>query len=129
MKRNFNMEKQAEADMTPMLDIVFILLIFFIVTTSFVKEQGFLIQVPDNKTANSPQNPAMKIDISANGDLLFNNKAVDIERVPAKIEQFLAKHDATGVIVQADNNTNYQDIVSLLDQIKRFKNLTIAISH
>ena len=82
MKRNRLYEDQkAEADMTPMLDIVFILLIFFIVTTSFVKEQGFLVNKPEGgKSENN--NPILLIKINDNGIVSLNNRITDIERLP-----------------------------------------------
>ena len=61
-------EQKAEADMTPMLDIVFILLIFFIVTTSFVKEKGFLINKPDAGKSNLSNTPILLIRINENSD-------------------------------------------------------------
>ena len=90
MRRNRLYEDQkAEADMTPMLDIVFILLIFFIVTTSFVKEQGFLVNKPDGgKSENN--NTILLIKINDSVIVSLNNRITDIERLPANIENFLA---------------------------------------
>ena len=96
-KRNKTIENDAEVDMTPMLDIVFILLIFFIVTTSFVKELGLEITKPDAKKSNAENKPSMVISISEDGLIRFNNSIVDIERVPSRIEHFLASNDVKSV--------------------------------
>ena len=119
--------ENAEVDMTPMLDIVFILLIFFIVTTSFVKEQGFLVEkVKATKSPASAQK-SMTIHIDENDTIFFNNKMVDIERLPARIEYFTANNPTDRILFRPDKNTNYQKVVEVLDQIKPFSNLKISI--
>ncbi|WDE13836.1 ExbD/TolR family protein [Thalassomonas haliotis] len=127
-KRVKHENEQGEVDMTPMLDIVFILLIFFIVTTSFVKEEGILVNRPDaNKKTNS-NNPVIMINIDESGSVRFNNKLVDIERIPARIENFLAKHETNSAVVLPHYNTSYDKVVQVLDQIKLFDHLTISIA-
>ncbi len=117
----------AEADMTPMLDIVFILLIFFIVTTSFVKEEGIMVNRPKMNKSQNQSAPAMLIKISDTGIVTFNGKPVDIERVPARIENFIATNDSSSVIVIPSYDTRHEDVVSVLDSVKAFGGLTISI--
>jgi len=117
----------AEADMTPMLDIVFILLIFFIVTTSFVKEEGIMVNRPKMNKSQNPSAPAMLIKISDSGLVTFNGKPVDIERVPARIENFIATNDSNSVIVIPSYDTRHEDVVKVLDSVKEFNGLTISI--
>jgi biopolymer transport protein ExbD len=118
---------EAEVDMTPMLDIVFILLIFFIVTTSFVKEEGIMVNRPKMNNAQNPSAPAMLIKITDSGLVTFNGKAVDMERVPARIENFIATNDSNSVIVIPSYDTRHEDVVGVLDKIKEFDGLTISI--
>ena len=127
MKRNRLYEDQkAEADMTPMLDIVFILLIFFIVTTSFVKEQGFLVNKPDGgKSENN--NPILLIKINDNGIFSLNNRITDIERLPANIENFLATNTVSTAVVIPSYDTNYDKVVKVIDQINMVGGLTVSI--
>lgn len=125
-KLKFEIQK-AEADMTPMLDIVFILLIFFIVTTSFVKELGLEITKPDAKKSNTKNNPSMVISISEDGLIRFNNSIVDIERVPSRIEHFLASNDVKSVLLLPDKEVTYDIVVAVMDKIKGYSNLAIAI--
>jgi biopolymer transport protein ExbD len=127
MKRNRLYEDQkAEADMTPMLDIVFILLIFFIVTTSFVKEQGFLVNKPDGgKSENN--NPILLIKINDNGIVSLNNRITDIERLPANIENFLATNTVSTAVVIPSYDTNYDKVVKVIDQINMVGGLTVSI--
>jgi biopolymer transport protein ExbD len=128
MRKNRLYEDQkAEADMTPMLDIVFILLIFFIVTTSFVKEQGFLVNRPDAGKANNENNPILLIRINDNGVVSLNNRITDIERLPANIENFLATNQVTTAVVIPSYDTNYDKVVKVIDQINIVGGLTVSI--
>jgi biopolymer transport protein ExbD len=127
-KRKNRIENNAaEADMTPMLDIVFILLIFFIVTTSFVKEQGLMVNRPKMNKSQNPSAPAMLIKISDTGLVSFNGNLVDIERVPARIESFIATNDSNSVIVIPSYDTRHKDVVSVVDSVKSFDGLTVSI--
>lgn len=119
--------QQSEVDMTPMLDIVFIMLIFFIVTTSFVKEEGILINRPENNKAPKSNNPMILVKIGESGLISFNGKLVDIERLPARIENFLAKSQTQSAVVIPSDETSHEDVVKVLDQIRNFDQLTISI--
>jgi biopolymer transport protein ExbD len=128
MRRNKHYDDQkAEADMTPMLDIVFILLIFFIVTTSFVKEKGFLINRPDGGKANNDNKPVLLIRISNRGIVSLNNRITDIERLPANIENFLATNIVSTAVVIPNYDTNYEKVVNVIDQINLVGGLTVSI--
>ncbi len=123
-----NNQENSEVDMTPMLDIVFILLIFFIVTTSFVKEQGFLLNKPDQTKSSPSDSTNISIHIDENNTVFFNNKAVDVSRIPARIENFLANQSTENVILSPHVKTNYNKVVQVLDQIKLVSGLTVSIS-
>ncbi|GLX79881.1 biopolymer transporter ExbD [Thalassotalea insulae] len=120
-------EKDAGVDMTPMLDIVFILLIFFIVTTSFVKESGFLVKKSESSKASKAKSDNIMIHIDENNIIYFNTKPVDIERLPARVEYFLANHPAKNIIFRPHENTNYQKVVEVLDELKQFDKLKITM--
>ncbi|WP_346776920.1 biopolymer transporter ExbD [Thalassotalea sp. G2M2-11] len=120
-------EKDAGVDMTPMLDIVFILLIFFIVTTSFVKENGFLVKKSESSKASAAKSENIMIHIDENNTIFFNTKPVDIERLPARIEFFLAEHQTRNIILRPHEETNYQKVVDVLDKLKQFNKLTITM--
>jgi len=120
-------QSAAEADMTPMLDIVFILLIFFIVTTSFVKEEGIMVSRPKMNKSSNPSAPAMVIKINESGLVTFNGNPVDIERVPARIENFIAKNESSSAVVIPNYDTSHADVVAVLDKVREFEHLTISI--
>jgi len=113
--------------MTPMLDIVFILLVFFIVTTSFVKEEGLEVNRPKMNKSSNDNTPTMIVQISETGMVTFNGKLVDVERLPARIENFIAKNNSTSAVVIPTYDTRHEDVVRVLDQIKTFEQLTVSI--
>ncbi|GGA87126.1 biopolymer transporter ExbD [Neiella sp. HB171785] len=111
-------DEEAAIDMTPMLDIVFIMLIFFIVTTSFVKEAG--IQVNKPKANNTSKEPSANIFIAIkeNGEVHMDRRMIDVERVTANIERMLAEQPTDTVVVQADKEAKHGIVVKVMDQIK-----------
>ncbi|NVK25151.1 MAG: biopolymer transporter ExbD [Gammaproteobacteria bacterium] len=117
-KQRFRDDEDAAIDMTPMLDIVFIMLIFFIVTTSFVKEAGIDVLKP--KASNASQKPSANIFIAIkpNGNVWMDKREVDIERVAANIERMLAEQPTDTVIIQADKEAKHGVVVKVMDAIK-----------
>ncbi|WP_286203486.1 biopolymer transporter ExbD [Pseudoalteromonas sp. NBT06-2] len=125
-------ETDADVDMTPMLDIVFILLIFFIVTTSFVKELAIEVNKSENNSAKVSVNSAIYIEITAQEQiwLRYGNKPkrlIDLERVEANIERALAEVDTQNVIIKADAQVKHKLVFSVMDHIKATSNLKINI--
>jgi biopolymer transport protein ExbD len=110
--------EEAAIDLTPMLDVVFIMLIFFIVTTSFVKEAGIDVLKPKAAKAQSKPSATIFVAIRGNGEIWLDKRAVDVERVGATIEKLLAESPTDTVIVQADKEAKHGVVVSVMDQIK-----------
>ncbi|WP_233078266.1 ExbD/TolR family protein [Rheinheimera soli] len=110
--------EEAAIDLTPMLDVVFIMLIFFIVTTSFVKEAGIDVLRPKATKAISKPSATIFIAIRANGEIWMDKRAVDVERVGATVEKLLAESPTDTVIIQADKEAKHGVVVSVMDQIK-----------
>jgi biopolymer transport protein ExbD len=119
-KRHRSDDDEANIDMTPMLDIVFIMLIFFIVTTSFVKEKG--IEVLHPKDTNSPPPPnaakSLAIRIDQNGGIIMNNRQVDIRRVVANIQSFLAENNTDTAAILAHPLAEHGVVVEVMNQAK-----------
>ena len=111
-RKHFKDEDETAVDMTPMLDIVFIMLIFFIVTTSFVKESGISVDRPDpNQSQNQPKDPKKKnifVKIDSANRITMDNLDVDIRAVRARVEQKRAQNpEAIAIIgVHADSETD-----------------------
>lgn len=117
-RRHRREEEDAAIDMTPMLDIVFIMLIFFIVTTSFVKEAGIEVNKPEASQAESKPKANIFVAINDNGDIWMDKRMVDVERVQANLEKMLAEQATDTVIVQADEEAKHGKVMKVMDQIK-----------
>ena len=98
-------DDEAEINITPMLDIVFIMLIFFIVTTSFVKEVGIDVNRPSNAPVKEQKlSEVVPIEIDATGQIRVKKRLVDVRAVRANIESELAVRPDASVVVIADRN-------------------------
>ena len=118
-KKHSHEHEEAEIDMTPMLDIVFIMLIFFIVTTSFVKPMGIEYNTPENNTpTNSKKSDNILISIEKSGLIKLGDRLVDVERVTANVQQRLAEAPDAAVLIQAEKEARHGLVVKVMDQVK-----------
>ncbi len=114
-------EEDAEINMTPMLDVVFIMLIFFIVSTSFVREAGIDVNRPSAQTSESKSKTAIMIAISADDEIWLDRNPTDIRMVRPTIERMRAEQAEINVVVQADEKATTGSLVKLLDQLRLAK--------
>ena len=128
-RKRIREEEEAMIDMTPMLDIVFIMLIFFIVTTSFVKEAGIEVNKPKAANQTKQKNANIFVAVKDTGDIWLDKRRVDIELVGSSIEKMLAEQPTDVVIIQADKGAKHGDVVEVMDAIKAAgSNLRISIA-
>jgi biopolymer transport protein ExbD len=122
MRKNYdaliNSEDEQDIDMTPMLDIVFIMLIFFIVTTSFVKESGIDVNKPQASSAKSEKKVNIIIGISKSGEIWIDKHPVDIRAVRTTVERLHADTPDGSVVITADKKAETGILVSVMDQVK-----------
>jgi len=111
-------EESEEIDMTPMLDVVFILLIFFIVTASFVKEAGIDVNRPEAATAVKKERANILVAISDKGDIWINKRKVDIRSVQANIERLKAENPQGTVVIQADKKSTTDTLIKVMDSAR-----------
>ena len=111
-------EEDAAIDMTPMLDIVFIMLIFFIVTTVFVKEAGIEVNKPEASLAVLHKNANIFIAITDDGRVWLDKREVEPDAVRANIEKLLVEQPTDYVIIQADIEAKHGLVVEVMDQVK-----------
>jgi biopolymer transport protein ExbD len=107
-----------EIDLTPMLDVVFIMLIFFIVTASFIKEAGIEVNRPEASTASSKKNVNILVAVSATNEVWIDNRRIDTRAVRSVIERMHAENPKGAVVVQADNESNTKTVVSVIDSAR-----------
>ncbi len=119
MRRSFSGSHQTEAegeiDITPMLDVVFIMLIFFIVTASFVKESGIEVNLPDASTSQAKPRANILIAVNAADEIWINKRRVDVSQVRANIERLHAENPQGTVVIQADEESNTKAVVAVMD--------------
>ncbi|MBN1652153.1 MAG: biopolymer transporter ExbD [Deltaproteobacteria bacterium] len=108
-------EDDSEINITPMMDVVFILLIFFIVTTSFVKESGIEVNRPEAATAEIKEQGNIMVAITADGQIWIDKRQVDVRAVRANIERLHAENPQGSVVIQADENSKNGLLVRVMD--------------
>ncbi|TYK64407.1 biopolymer transporter ExbD [Colwellia echini] len=111
-------DEKEEIDMTPMLDVVFILLIFFIVTASFVKEAGIDVNRPEAATAVKKERANILVAISDKGDIWINKRKVDVRSVQANIERLKAENPQGTVVIQADKKATTDTLIKVMDSAR-----------
>jgi len=117
MRRRQRETDEAEINITPMLDIVFIMLIFFIVTTSFVKEKGIEVSRPSNsppKEMKRKKGPIV-VKIDANGNISMKGRMLDRKAVEANIEREKAEKPESPLIIAAHPDADTDALVTILD--------------
>lgn len=130
MRRSFinRQEEEAAIDLTPMLDVVFIMLIFFIVTASFVKESGIDVNKPDAPTAEKQDRANILIAISAKGEIFIDRRRVDIRAVRANIERLHAENPQGSVVIQADKDSRTEKLIAVMDAARAAGVYNVAIA-
>ena len=108
----------SQIDLTPMLDVVFIMLIFFIVTTVFVKEAGIEVNKPEASEAFRPKNANIFIAVTEDGDVWLDKRQVDPDSIRANVERLLTEQPTDYVIIQADVKAKHGLVVKIMDQVK-----------
>ncbi|MBL4630432.1 MAG: biopolymer transporter ExbD [Paraglaciecola sp.] len=130
-KKHGSSNDDAAIDMTPMLDIVFIMLIFFIVTTSFVKEKGLEVNRPkDSVNPPPPTNvKSLSIRVEEDGAIIVNGRQVDIRRVEANIQSFLAENNQDTAAVQAHPKAKHGAVTEVINEVKRagISNISVLV--
>lgn len=122
--------RTAEINISPLIDLVFLLLIFFMVTTSFVKETGIDVQRPAASTAQLKEKGNILVGISKDGLIYLDRKQIDIRSVRAHVERCLAENPEGGIVVVADKASRTGLTVQVMDQCRLAgaKNISIATS-
>lgn len=113
--RNAAADEGSEIDLTPMLDVVFIMLIFFIVTASFIKEAGIEVNRPEASTSTKKDNVNILVAISPTNEIWIDKRRVDKRSVRSVIERMHAENPKGAVVIQADNESNTETVAAVID--------------
>ena len=112
-------EEDNEINLTPMLDVVFIMLIFFIVTASFIKEAGIDVNRPDAPTSESIADAIILIAISSNDEIWIDKRMIDPRAVRPNIERLHAENPKGSVVIQADKKSTNETLVTVMDAARQ----------
>ncbi|MDN3526117.1 biopolymer transporter ExbD [Halomonas sabkhae] len=115
-RRFASMEESSEVNLTPMLDVVFIMLIFFIVTTSFIKESGVEIERPESSAASPRPDVQVLVAITPEGAVWVDGEPVDIHRVGPTVADMVS--DEGSVVIQADRNATTGVLIEVMDRLR-----------
>ena len=121
-------EEEQEINITPMLDVVFIMLIFFIVTASFVKEAGIDVNKPESQTAVAKEKANILIAIDAEGAIWIDQRQVDPRAVRANIERLHSENPQGTVVIQADEDSRTGVLVQVMDAARQAGVYDVAIA-
>ena len=121
-------EEENEINLTPMLDVVFIMLIFFIVTATFIKEAGIQVERPDAFTADTQDDAAILVAISANDEIWIDRQKRDPRAVRAVLEGMRAENPKGSMVIQADEDSTNETLVIVLEAAKAAGVSNVAIA-
>ncbi|MGF1720820.1 biopolymer transporter ExbD [Vibrio kyushuensis] len=126
--RRQSKQEDAQIDMTSMLDIVFIMLIFFIVTSSFVRESGVEVNRPQASNVVSQKDAGIFVAITSANDIFIDKRLVDAERVQATLEHMLLDKPDASLVIQADERAYNGTVVKVMDAAKGAGVVNIALA-
>jgi biopolymer transport protein ExbD len=121
-------EEENEINLTPMLDVVFIMLIFFIVTASFIKESGIQVRRPDAPTADKQEDAAILIAISENDEIWIDRREVEPRGLRTHIERLHAENPKGSIVIQADEESTNEMLVIVMEAAKQVGVTNVAIA-
>lgn len=127
-RRRFSSEEEVNIDLTPMLDVTFIMLIFFIVTASFVKEAGIDVSRPNAATAEVKERGNILIAITSDGQVWIDKRPVDVRALRANIERLHAENPQGSVVIQADRDSKNGLLVQVMDAARAAGVFEISIA-
>ncbi len=123
-------EDETGIDLTPMLDVVFIMLIFFIVTASFVKEAGFDVNRPpqSNQPPKKDEIKNILVSIAADGQLFINRRPVDAGALTANIKRLHAENPKGAVVIQAEDDSANERLITVMDAARKAGVYNVSIA-
>ena len=120
MRRQGRRPEESKINLTPMLDVVFIMLIFFIVTATFVKEVGLDVNQPENEPVNlDPEKKSIVVRVTSRDRIIIAGRDVDVRSVRANIERLHAENPEAPVVIRPHPDSRTDTMVRILDSARR----------
>lgn len=111
-------ERRARVDMSPLIDIVFLLLIFFAVTTTFLEQSGMDLELPESSTAQSTDQTGFLVEVGASGEIRFEGEALTVQQLEERVRG-LSEEDRARVTVRADRSIEYGLAIEVIDALRK----------
>ena len=127
-KNRKNYPDDLTIDLTPLLDVSFIILIFFILTTTFIEEKRLAIEKPKSNSEQTGQNAEIKIAIDKNNSLYFKNKLIAPDSLKEKLKNELQNKPMSSLVIEADKTSELSIFVLVVDTAKSLDIQDITIS-
>ncbi len=104
--------------MSPLIDIVFLLLIFFAVTTTFLEQSGMDLELPESSTAGATETASILVEVGANREIRFEGEGVTLQQLEERVGA-LSSEDSARVTVRADRTMEYGFVIEVVDALRR----------
>jgi biopolymer transport protein ExbD len=121
-------EEENTIDLTPMLDVVFIMLIFFIVTASFIKEAGVEVNRPDATTSELKKNAKILVAVTSNNEVWIDKQRVDIRAIKPVIERLYVENPTGALVIQSDGESNIETLTDIANVAREVGVLDVSVS-
>ncbi|MCY3542415.1 MAG: biopolymer transporter ExbD [Gammaproteobacteria bacterium] len=127
-KQRSSTEDDSDINLTPMLDVVFIMLIFFIVTATFIKQPGLDVLRPEARSAQPKPLVSVLIAVGEAGDVWIDKKQVELDKVRSHIERLHAENPKGGIVIQVDREAKIKAVRAVLEAARDAKVLDVALA-
>ena len=119
---------EVELNMSPLIDMIFILLIFFLVTTTFVKESGVQVNRPVAASTQKQEETNIVIGVTKDGQVWIEGQPIDMRSVRSRMERFKHENPDGNVVITADKDCLFGVAIEVLDQVRlaQIKNVVVA---
>lgn len=122
-------EKNLEINILPMIDVIFSILAFFIISTLFLtRSEGLPVDLPQATTAQQQSETEVTVTIQANGTIALNQEEISIQNLVSEVNKISENSQETIVIVKADQAVTHGDVVNVMDQLRQVEGVKLAIA-
>ncbi len=121
-------DEESQVDLTPLIDVVFIMLIFFIVTATFIKETGIDVNKPEAPTSTQQKKANILIAIDARDNIWIDRRKIDIRSVVPNIKRLRSENPQGTVVIQADEESRNKTLVEVMDAARQAGEYNIALA-
>ena len=130
MRLSIKKKKNVSINITSLIDVMFLLLIFFMVSSTFIERPGMKLDLPEAETSETTLVKDLNLQMPSDGTVVLNERDISIDNVLNEIKDAISKNNSTTLILQADKSIPHGSVVHVMDEAKKagVKKIVIAIS-